>query len=267
MRKLKVGAVIGESFKIWRGSLGDLLKNNWLLIITAIVVFGGFGYLLDAHTGAPNMLGSFAIQMLFHLFSLMIFGYVLRYVVNGEKQSIGLGGLYFNMPLLRMIAAGLLIAIVVFAVMMVFGLIIVFASGGQMGSMMMHGGVSAALMGGGILLVFPIMLYLVARLMVLLPFCFLNNQINLSKPFAMTKGNVMRIWAAMFLSGFVVLSMSLVVGLIGWGVLAVVPMLEADNLLLAPVGGVLFTLIWCFSLVVHAVIYKHLSSDLKELVE
>ena len=275
MKKLDIGGVIGESFSIWCHSLGDVFKNNWLLILISLalystptflgipfrgMMYGGTGMMM----GHGMVLALFPIDLLASLLYLMFFGYVLRYVVEGYKRPMGLGGIYFNSALLSMLGAYILVVLIFIGVFVGLGLLIVLTAGASMLSIMhgslYHTGTSMFMVIAEIIGVLVMVFYLSIRFTTVMQYSFLKQQIGISEGLAQTKGNVWRILAVFLLTYLLIIFFGF---LLIAGIGAISHLLLPSNLTIAPMIMTLefvgsFLLLYLVSIIM-AVLYKRLA--------
>ena len=211
MKKISIGSTIGDTFSIYFKSLPNLFKNNWLLFLLVALINAAivFHFKNNMETGAFEA-HDFAnvINWLMNLpaiFSILLVGYTYRYVVNKENKPIGWGGLYINMPLIKMfvslILTGLLIGVVTLLIVGVIALMAHFMMGSvpvdalhETAQQLISSNPLAAVSMGVVSFVGIIFLiFLGVRLVLVGPYSFLHNQVVVLKAFPLTKCNVWRI--------------------------------------------------------------------------
>ena len=245
--KIEIGKFIGEAFTTYLKSLPSLFKNNWLLIAIIIVGCAIIGFFFIPHEGVEKRdLYEFPIWFYMPL-SYLLYGYVFRYIINGTNQPMGLGGLYFNMPLAMIIASIILFGLVV-------GILGIAIGGIAMGLYSLMPTTITA-----VSLAIPIIMFMIwlsCRFITLMPYCFLHNKIDFSAPFKQTRGNVLRIFIIFFVivcitQLFHVIAMAIIVS----GLAKIIGTSLSSALL-----GLVHVVAGYLPLVVTALLYKHLKN-------
>ena len=297
MNKLSIKGVLCESVNTWRHSLWDLFKNNWLWIICNLIIYPVLGLQLIGHEATLNQMPEiqeimthlslwsmipipmFVVSIFAFLLMFMVYGYAFKYVVNKDKNATGLGGVYLNAALFKMIISQFLTMLILWIVgiALMLGFMLLFMGVGSLGAMttmmtnqawpMAGMGISAVI---GVIAALSLMIYISARFNTVSPYSYLHNKIAVFEPFAQTKSNVFNIIMInilMFLIMLLIwLGFSVVLGLVSFGFVmlsALMPMLLITTPFMITLGIIVYLLgnvaFMYLMLVTQAVIYKRLS--------
>ena len=284
MKKLSIGRTIGDTFIIYFKSLPSLFKNNWALLLAVALINAAIIFYFKDHLGVGSFSPPEHVDHIAHCFQLVMMvpiiasfllaGYTYRYVVNKENKPLGIGGIYVNMPLIKMLVSlalvwlflfiifALISSVVSLIVNMTTGLVLVYDLPyfAQSLKALSANYLEMAMTGVILLIGIIFIIFLRIRLLLVAPYSFLHNEIAVLKITSFTKGNVWRILIA-----------SIVISIIyGIGIFLIQSMLGHDLhwikdpmhlMLVGALYGLIFLVLSYLNAVFLSVMYKRLVTE------